>query len=61
MVEGLHESRARVADGDGDKFYPPPVLLEGRDEGVVLLGLLRVFLVASKVPGEFNLYEDKGA
>ena len=29
--------------------------------GGVLLGLLRVFLVASEVPGESNLCEDEGA
>ena len=55
LVEGLCESHARAADGDGDKFYPPPIILEGRDEGGVLLDLLRVFLVASEVPGEPNL------
>jgi hypothetical protein len=27
----------------------------------VLLGILRVFLVASEVPGEHNLYEDEAA
>ena len=62
VVEGFCESRSRVADGDGDKFYPPTVLLEGRDEGGVLLGLLRLFLVASEVPGEPILcYESEGA
>jgi len=51
-----------VSDWDGDEFHPSPILSEGRDEGGgVLLGLLRVFLVASEVPGESDLYEDEGA
>ncbi len=61
MVEGPCECCIRVSDGDGDEFLPFPMLLEGRDEGKVLLALLRVFLVASEVPGEPNLYEDEGA
>jgi hypothetical protein len=61
VVEGPCESRARVTGGDGDKFHHPPDLLEGRDEGGLFLGLLRVFLFASEVPGEPNLYEDEGA
>jgi len=36
-------------------------MLEGRDEKGLLLGLLRVFLVASEVSREPNLYEDEGA
>ena len=39
----------------------PPISLEGRVDGGVLIGLLRVFLVASEVSGEHNLYEDEGA
>ena len=49
-----------MSDGDGDEFHPFPILLEGRDEGV-LIGLLSVFLVASEVPGDLNLYEDENA
>ena len=61
VVEGLCKRRARVVDGDGDKLHPSPTLLEGRDEGGVFLSLLRVFVVASEVPGEPNLYEDENA
>ena len=60
MVESPCERCSRVSDGDGDKLHPSPILLEGRDEGGVLLGLLHVFLVTSEVPGEANLYEDEG-
>ena len=35
--------------------------LRAATRGGVLLGLLRVFLVASDVSGEPNLYEDEGA
>lgn len=61
VVEGPCERCTRVADGDDDEFHPSPILLEGRDEGGVLLVILRVFLVASEVPGEPNLYENEGA
>ena len=61
VVEGSCERCTRLSDGNGDEFHPPLVLLEGRDEGVVLLDLLRVFLDASEVPGELNLYEDESA
>ncbi len=37
------------------------VLLEDHDEGELLLGPLRVLLVASEVSREFNLYENEGA
>jgi hypothetical protein len=59
VVGGPCERCTRVSDrdGDGDEFHPPPLLLEGRYEGGVILGLLRVFLVASEVSGEPNLYE----
>ena len=50
-----------MPDWDGDKFYPSSLLSEGREEGEVFLGLLRVFLVTSEVPGKPNLYEDEGA
>jgi len=40
VVEGHCKCGARVSDGDGDEFHPLPVFFEGRDEGVVLLGLL---------------------
>jgi len=46
VVEGPCERCTRVSDGNGDEFHQSPMLLEGRDEGVVLLGLLRVFLVS---------------
>ena len=62
VVEGPCERCTRVSDGDSYEFHPPPIMLEGRDEGrVVLLGLLRVFLVASEVSGEPNLCEDEDA
>ena len=49
-----------MSDRDGDKYHPPPIMLEGRDEGGVLLGLLHVILVASDVLREPNLCEDEG-
>ena len=61
MVEGLCECLTHVFDGDGDKFQSPLVLLGGRTKRGVLLGLLCVFLVASEVLGESNLYENEGA
>ncbi len=60
-VEGPCKVGARVSDGDGDKFHPPPVFLEGRNEEIVLLGLLRVFLVTSEVSRESNFNENEGA
>ena len=60
VVKGLCEHCTRVSDGDCDESHPPPILLESRDEGGVLLVLLRVFLVAFEVSGEPNLYEDEG-
>ncbi len=50
-----------MPDGDGHEFHSPPVFLEGRDKGVVLLDLLRVFLVSSEVSEEPNLNEKEGA
>ncbi len=41
-----------MADGDRDEFHSPPVFLEGRDEGGVLLGLLMMSFVASEVLAE---------
>ncbi len=61
MAEGPCERCTRVSDEDGDEFYTPPILMEGRDEGGVLFGLLRMFLVVIEVSGEPNLYEDEGA
>ena len=61
VVEGPCERCTRVFDWDSDEFHPSTILLEGRDEGGVLLDLLRVFLVASEVPGEPSLYEDEGS
>ena len=61
VVEGPCEDCTRVSDEDDDKFHTSPILLEGRDEGRVLLVFFRMFLVASEVPGEPNLYEDEGA
>ena len=61
MIKGPCERCTRMFDGDGNEFHPSPIFLEGRDEGEVLIGLLRVFLVASEVPGEPNLCEDDGA
>ena len=43
----VDEHCAHVADGDSDELHSPPVFLEGRDEGVVFLSLLIVFLVVS--------------
>jgi hypothetical protein len=34
VVEGPCEPCTRVSDGDGDKFHPSPMLLEGRDKWV---------------------------
>ena len=51
----------RVSDGDGGEFYLHLVLLEGRNEGGVLFGLICVFLVASMALGESSLYEKEGA
>ncbi len=56
VVEGSCECCTRVSDGNGDEFDPFPILLKGLDEGEVLLGILRVFLDASEVPREPNLY-----
>ena len=61
MIEGPCERFTRVPDRDGDEIHSPPVFLEGRNEGRVLLGLLCVLLVASEVSGESNLYENEGA
>ncbi len=61
VVEGPCERCTRVYDADNDRFHPTPVFLEGRDEEGVLLGLLRVFLVASEVSREPNLYDNYGA
>ena len=61
MVEIPYKRCTCVSDGDSDEFHLPPLLLEGRDEGGYLLGLLRVFLVASEISGETNLYENEGA
>ena len=61
VVEGPCERCTRVSDGDGDEFHTPPVLLESRDKGGVLLGLLRVFLVAYEVSREPDLYKNEGA
>ena len=61
VVEGSCERCTRVSDEDGDEFHPHPILLEGQDEGGVLIGLFRMFLVASEVSGEPNLYEDEDA
>ena len=57
IVKGPCEHCTRVSDGNGDKFHPPHVLLEGCDEGGVVLGLLRVFLVASEISGEPDRYD----
>jgi hypothetical protein len=48
-----------MADGYGNEFHPSPLLLEGRDEWGVFLGLLLVFFVATKVPREPNLNENE--
>jgi len=50
-----------MSDWDDDKFHPSLILPEGRDQEGVLLGLLRVSLVASEVPGKPDLYKDEGA
>jgi len=46
VIEGPCERCTRVSNGDGDEFHSSPVLLEGDNEGGVLLGILRVFLVS---------------
>jgi len=48
-----------VSDGDGDELYFSPVLLEGRDEGRLFLGLLCEFVIASEVSAKFDFYEDE--
>ena len=37
--ESRRESSAAVSYGEGDKFYPTPMSLEGRDDRGVFLGL----------------------
>ncbi len=59
VIEVSCKRRARVADEDGVKVHPPPVLFEGRDEGGVFLGILRVFLVAFEVSGDAHHIGDK--
>jgi len=44
VVEGLCERCTRVSDGDGDEYYPPPLLLDERNEGGVLFGFSTCFL-----------------
>ena len=61
VVEGPCKCGARVSDGDGDEFHPSAVFLEGRDDGVVLLCLLCLLLVASEVSREPNINENEGA
>ena len=61
VAQDLCEQCTRVSDGDGDELYLPLILLENRDERGVLFGLLCVFLVASEVMRESDLYENEGA
>ena len=61
VFEGPCERRTRVSDVADDKLHPPPMLSEGHEEGGILIGLLRVFLVASEISGEPNIYESEGA
>ena len=61
VVEGPCARCARVTDGDGDEFNPPPIFVEGHNEGDVIFSLLCALLVASDVSREFNLYENEGA
>ena len=51
VVYGPCERCTRVSDGDGDEFHPSPILVEGRDEWGVLLGLLRDFFCRILGPG----------
>jgi hypothetical protein len=39
VVEGRLECRFCMADGEGDERYYPPMFLEFRDEGDLLVGL----------------------
>ncbi len=47
--------------GEGDKHYCPPVFLEFRDEGDVLVGLGFAFFFTSQVPTESDLDDDESA
>ncbi len=61
MVEGPCTCGARVFDGDSHELHTPPEFLESRNEVIVFLGPLCVFLVASDFSGESNLNENEGA
>jgi hypothetical protein len=50
-----------VSDGEGDKLDGPPVFLELRDEGDVLVGLGFAFFFTSQVPTESDLDDDESA
>jgi hypothetical protein len=50
-----------VSDGEGDKRDGPPVFLELRDEGDVLVGLGFAFFFTSQVPTESDLDDDESA
>jgi hypothetical protein len=54
VVEGPFKRDARVPDLDGDKFHSSQVLLEGRDEGGVFLGLLCVLVVTAEISAKSN-------
>jgi hypothetical protein len=61
VVEGPCKCGAHMSNGNADEFHPLPVFLEGRDEGVVPLGISCLFLVASEVSGEPDFSENDGA
>ena len=55
------EGRTGVADGDTYELDASLVLSESAKEGVVLLGLLGEFLLASEVCAKADREEDEGA
>ncbi len=48
--ESRCKRRACLSNWEGDELHGSPVLLEGRDEGGVFLGLSGEFVFAAKVP-----------
>ncbi len=48
-----------MSDGEGDKYYCPPMFPELRDEGDVLVGLGLAFFFTFQVPAESDLNDDE--
>ncbi len=57
----LGEGGTGAADGNGHKFHLSPFSFESVDEWGVLDGLLLKLLVATEVPAESDLDDDKVA